>query len=390
MMDRTRKKIVLLGATGSIGTSALRVIEAHSDRLELIGISARSSIQELASIAKKFGVPHACLSGSSKIMEGHELPALPSTQWHFGEEGLAEIAALEDADLVMVATAGTAALLPTLQAIRAGKDIAIANKEILVMAGSFIQQAAQQSGSRLLPADSEHNAVFQCLEGYPIEQVRRIILTASGGPFRDHTPGQLAKVTPKEALRHPNWSMGDKITIDSATMANKGLEVIEARWLFGVDPKQIEVVVHPQSLVHSMVEFQDGSLLAQISPPVMTFALQHCLLYPDRAPGVDPGLDFSTALQMDFAPPDLDKFPCLRLAFQSLQAGGCAPAIFNAANEVAVQAFLAGSLSFTGIPRIIAECLDKMEIVEPEDLDTVLQIDRETRNTAKELCHRSS
>lgn len=387
-MQSIRKKIVLLGATGSIGASALRVIEAHPDRLELIGVSARSSVEELVAITRKFAVPHACLSGSPTPVKRMDPIHFSSTEWHHGEEGLAEIADLEDADLVVVATAGTDALLPTLRAIRSGKDIAIANKEILVMAGAFIQQAAQQSGSRLLPADSEHNAVFQCLQGHPVEQVRRILLTASGGPFRDHSLERLAQVTPREALRHPNWSMGDKITIDSATMANKGLEVIEAHWLFGVDSKRIEVVVHPQSLVHSMVEFQDGSLLAQLSPPVMTFALQHCLLYPERAPGVDPGMDFSTALRMDFAPPDLEKFPCLRLAFQSLEAGGCGPAIFNAANEVAVQAFLTDSLEFTGIPRVIAQCLDQMEIMEPESLEEVLQIDRETRRVANEFCRR--
>jgi 1-deoxy-D-xylulose-5-phosphate reductoisomerase len=292
-----RKKIVLLGATGSIGGNALRVIERHADKLELVGIVARRRLDALAEIALAHSVNHVGVFESPTVGSRESLP--DRSKFYSGIEGICDLIRAADPDLVLVATTGTAALKPTLAAIEAGKNIALATKEILVLAGRFIAEAARRKGVRVIPIDSEHNAIFQCLEGSKNNHMRRLVLTASGGAFRDAPLESLAAVTPKEALAHPNWSMGDKVTIDSATMANKGLEIIEAHWLFDARPDQIDVVIHPQSIVHSMVEFVDGSFLAQLSPPSMTFAIQHALLYPDRAPGVDASLDLTQAFQLD-------------------------------------------------------------------------------------------
>ena len=350
-----RRRIVLLGATGSIGENALKVIREHRDRLELVGVAAGRQAGPLDAIVREFNVPHCALFSRD------------------GVGGLERLATLPEADVVLVATTGTVALRPTLAAIARGKDIALANKEILVVGGHLVMAAARQAGVRILPVDSEHNAIFQCLNGTgDPRQVRRLLLTASGGPFRNSSLEDLKKVTPEAALRHPNWSMGPKITIDSATMANKGLEMIEARWLFDVRPEQIDVVVHPQSIVHSMVEFCDGSILAQLSPPSMTFAIQHILLFPDRAPGVVETVDFRKALQLDFAPPDEARFPCLRLAREALAAGGFFPAAFNAANEVAVAAFLRKAVPFLAIPKVIAHVLEHVPGDLPEDVDALI------------------
>jgi 1-deoxy-D-xylulose-5-phosphate reductoisomerase len=287
-----KKRVVLLGATGSIGESTLRVIAAQSDRLELVGIAAGANHARLAEIARQFGVRHIGLHEPTALAAACSSPAFPAgTRFYGGSDGLSQLATLPEADVVLVAVVGTTALAPTLAAIAAKKTIALASKEILVLAGKFVMAAARASGSRLLPVDSEHNAVFQCLEGHRVADVRRLILTASGGAFRDWPMEKLAHVTPADALKHPNWAMGPKITVDSATLANKGLELIEAQWLFGLRAEQCQAVLHAQSIMHCLVEFTDGSLLAQLCPPSMTFPIQHALLHPERAPaGTDAAL----------------------------------------------------------------------------------------------------
>ncbi|MDQ8182801.1 1-deoxy-D-xylulose-5-phosphate reductoisomerase [Pelagicoccus sp. SDUM812005] len=385
--------IVLLGATGSIGESTLKVIRKHRDRLNLVGIAANQNIEKLAQIAYEFGVPHVGIFDESAYATAKAGTAFPvTTQLHCGLAGLEELAALPAADTTLVAVVGTHGLLPALRAIEAGKTLAVASKEILVLAGKFIMQAAQKSGSLILPVDSEHNAIFQCLNPNPpsersdsqrsTQHVDKLILTASGGSFRDLPVEQLKHVTLEQALQHPNWDMGPKVTIDAATMANKGLEMIEARWLFGMRAEQVQAVIHPQSIVHSMVQYVDGSVLAQLCPPDMTFAIQHCLLYPDRGAGVVAPLDFSQAMQLDFHAPDLQRYPCLALARQAMEACGVANGIFNAANEVAVEAFVSGKLKFVEIAAIIEKTLDSIENVEPSSLDEVLHYDQLARQNA--------
>ena len=380
----TPKKVVLLGATGSIGGSTLRVLRAHPDRLQLVGVAAQSRHNELAAICREFDVPHAVLQDEKAYLRAQQAGQFPATtQLSSGNEALAELATLTEADIILVAVVGVAGLRPTLAAIEAGKDIALANKELLVLGGAHVIEAAKRKGVRLLPTDSEHNAIFQCLQGHPPEQVDKLILTASGGQFRDTPKKELAEVTPEMATQHPNWSMGPKITVDSATMANKGLELIEAHWLFGLEPDHLEVVIHPQSLVHSFVQFIDGSILAQVSPPDMTFAIQHCLLYPDRAPSVTPSTDFRKAFSLDFTPPEYAKYPCLQLAYNALRAGDAAPAIFNAANEVAVERFLAKEISYLEIPQLIEHSLTQVVSPSSPSLDQLFQIDTETRDLAQ-------
>ena len=379
-----KKRIVLLGATGSIGESTLRVIAAQRDRLELVGIAARCNHDRLAEIARQFGVRHVALHDHAALASARSNAAFPAgTQFHGGIEGLCELATLPEADTVLLAVVGTAGLQPALAAIAARKTIALASKEILVMAGKFVMAAARSSGSRLLPVDSEHNAVFQCLEGRRSSEVRRLVLTASGGAFRDWPLEKLATATPADATKHPNWAMGPKITVDSATLANKGLELIEAQWLFGLRAGQCQAVLHSQSIVHCLVEFNVGSLLAQMCPPSMTFPIQHALLYPDRAPdSTDNRLSLDQAFSLDFRPADETRYPCLRLAREAMQTGGTAPAVFNAANEVAVAAFLSGQVRFLAIPRIVDHTLSRMKTVEPNSLEEVIATDIEARATA--------
>ena len=372
------RKFVLLGATGSIGENTLRVLRKHPDKLELVGISAKSQADKLASIAREFSVPHACLQSAPP--EGLSFPG--GTSLLEGDAGIESLAALPDADFVVVAVVGAAGLRPTLAALEAGKDVVLANKEALVVGGEIVTRTAEENGARIIPADSEHNAVFQCLMGQPEDSLDSIILTASGGPFRDTPAEELAKVTPEEALRHPNWSMGKKITIDSATMANKGLELIEARWLFNLPSEKLEVVIHPPSLVHAFVRLIDGCCLAQLTPPSMTFALQNAMLYPERAPGVDPSLDFSSPLDLSFFPPDHSRFPCLRLAKEALSHGGNAPLVFNAANEVAVDAFLMNRIGFLQISDIIDDSLNTIVNQSADSLEALLELDLEVRRHA--------
>jgi len=380
------KKFVLLGATGSIGENTLRVLRKHPDKLELVGISARQQAGKLAEIAHEFSVPYVCLEQPPEpdvsFPEGSELLC--------GKEGIESLAALPEADIVVVAIVGAAGLLPTLSAVKEGKDVVLANKEALVVGGELVTQTANQNGARLIPADSEHNAVFQCLQGQPENSLDSIILTASGGPFRDMPIGSFKDITPEQALNHPNWSMGKKITIDSATMANKGLELIEARWLFDLPPEKLEVVIHPPSLVHAIVRFIDGCCLAQLSPPSMTFALQNALLHPERAPGVESSLDFSKALDLSFSPPCYDKFPCLRLGRDALAQGGTAPLVFNAANEIAVEAFLRNRIGFLQISDIIDHSLNTNSNKQTNSIDELLELDAEVRQQASARVEQSA
>jgi 1-deoxy-D-xylulose-5-phosphate reductoisomerase len=380
------KNIVLLGATGSIGESTLKVVRKHPARLRIAALAANSRYEPLAAIAREFGTREIALFDRAAAAAARASGLFPEgTRIREGLEGLVELATLEAADTVVMAVVGTLGLHPALAALRAKKALALASKEILVLAGKFVMAEAARLGVPVLPLDSEHNAIFQCLHAEPRRLVDRLILTASGGPFRDSTPEAMRTVTPAQALRHPNWDMGPKVTIDSATMANKGLELIEARWLFDIPQERIDIVVHPQSIIHSMVRFVDGSVLAQLAPPSMTFPIQHSLLYPDRASGVAPPLDFTRALQLDIRPPDYAKFPCLRLAREASAAAGVAPAVFNAANEIAVAAFLAGRLPFSGIPALIERALAAVPNREPQTLDDVLDADAVARQHAKEM-----
>ncbi len=381
------KRVVLLGATGSIGESALRVIAAHPDRLELVAVAAHSRLDALAGIVRRFprvrevGLFDA--TAADAAARGGVFPA--GVRFHRGGEGLITLATLPEADLVLLAVVGTAGFEPALAALGAGKDLALASKEVIVLGGKFIMAAARSSKGRLLPVDSEHNALFQCLEGRAPTTVSRIVLTASGGAFRDWPVERLSTVTPADAVKHPNWAMGPKITVDSATLANKGLELIEAQCLFGLRAEQCQAVLHPQSIVHSLVEFTDGVMLAQLCPPSMTFPIQHALLYPDRAKGVEAPLSLDKLLTLDFRPVDEARFPLLRLAKACMAAGGAAPAVYNAANEVAVAAFLDHRLSFVDLPFVVERTLEAYRPAEPGDLTAVRAIDLEARRVAAEV-----
>ena len=363
-----KRRVVILGATGSIGQSALKVARDIPDRMEIVGMSAHRNAEALAQAAKDF-------PGARCVR----------TDGPDGMERLIELAAMPEADLVLVAIVGTAGLRPALAAIEAGKDLAVASKEILVMAGETIMQAAAKSGVRILPVDSEHNAIFQCLEGRDISTVRRLILTCSGGPFR-HTPKEeFEAITPELALRHPTWQMGKKITIDSATLFNKALEMIEARWLFGLPIDRVEVIVHPQSIVHSMVEFVDGSTLAQLSHSDMCFPIHYAVTWPDRVPNSLKPLDFAKLARLDFEAPRRDDFPALDLAVEAGSRGGTLPAVLNASNEIAVDAFLAGKIRFPKIWDIVAKVMAKCPHIDHPGLEQVIEADRAARALASRM-----
>lgn len=381
----TMRNIVLLGATGSIGENTLKVLDGHRDKARLVGVAARSRWRKLAVIAEKYGVRRVAIFDEAAAREAERSGAFPAgTRIFSGEDGLCEVAETPEANLVVSAVVGTRGLRPTLAAIRSRKDVAVASKEILVLAGKFVMAAARERGVKILPVDSEHNAVFQCIGAEPRRHVDRIILTASGGVFRDATLEEMARARPCDALKNPNWAMGPKVTVDSATMANKGLELIEATQLFGLPEEKIDIVVHPQSIVHSMVKFADGSVLAQLAPPSMTFPIQNCLFYPRRFGGVVPSLDFSQALRLDFRAPDYGKYKCLRLARACSRRGGILPAVFNAANEIAVEAFLRERIPFLEIPEIVERTLEAFPPREPETLEEVLAADAEARRIAAE------
>jgi len=381
-----KRRIAILGSTGSIGRSALSVVEAHADRLDVVGLAAGANANLLASqIAQTrprvaaMATPHAL-----DLVRAH-LSGAPQPRLVAGAEGLLAVATHPDVDILLCASSGTAALEAVLAAIDAGKTIALANKEVLVMAGAIVTAAAARKGVAILPVDSEHNAIHQCLHGRGHDEISRLILTASGGPFRSHSAAELKKVGPEDALRHPTWRMGRKITIDSATLMNKGLEVIEARWLFGVGPGQIDVVIHPQSVVHSMVELRDGSVIAQLGPTDMRLPIQYAFSYPERWGSGLPPLDLTRCGQLDFAGPDHRRFPCLGLAYRALGGDSSLPVVLNAANEAAVAAFLGGQLSFLSIAGVIECTMDANEAGNVTTLDDVRRVDRWAREFAQAL-----
>ena len=382
-----RTRVVVLGATGSIGESALKVARDIPDRMEIVGLAANSNAKKLAATANETRAQSVCLVDETKIdILKRELDYEPRI--FAGQEGLLEIACLTNAEMVLVAIVGTGGLRPTLAAIEAGKDLAVASKEILVMAGEIVMREARENGVNVLPVDSEHNAIFQCLEGKNSSDVRRIILTASGGPFRETPRTDFKSITPEQALKHPTWNMGPKITIDSATLFNKGLEMIEAHWLFGVEMQHVEVVIHPQSIVHSMVEFADGSTLAQLSYSNMCFPIQYAVTWPDRVPNTLPPLDFSKLSRLEFFTPRYEDFPALNLARRAGETGGTLPAVMNAANEVAVAGFLDRQVRFPDIWQIVGEVMNRHRSVAHPDLDAILQADQWARKEARGMLDR--
>jgi len=377
-----RKRVVILGATGSIGESALKVARDIPERMEIVGLAANSNAEKLAAAANETRAQSVCLVDETKIDTLRRALAY-KPQIFAGQEGLREIACLTNAQMVLVAIVGTAGLRPALAAIETGKDLAVASKEILVMAGEIVMREARDNDVEVLPVDSEHNAIFQCLEGKSSLDIRRIILTASGGPFRETPREHFNSITPEQALKHPTWNMGPKITIDSATLFNKGLEIIEAHWLFGVEMRRVEVVIHPQSIVHSMVEFADGSTLAQLSYSNMCFPIQYAVTWPDRVPNTLPPLDFSELSRLEFFTPRYDDFPALNLARRAGEIGGTLPAVMNAANEVAVAGFLDRQVRFPDIWQIVEEVMNRHTSVAHPDLDAILQADRWARKEAQ-------
>ncbi len=385
------KRLTVCGSTGSIGASTLDVVSRNRSRYEILALTASTNVDLLAAQCRRWRPRFAVMADESAAMRLAAVlsPEVPQTEVLAGATGLEQVASHPDVDYVVAAIVGGAGLVPSLAAARSGKRVLLANKEALVMSGRLFMDAVREGGADLLPIDSEHNAVFQCLPAVSADDgrrgVRRILLTGSGGPFRARDPGSLHEVAPEDACAHPNWSMGRKISVDSATMMNKGLEVIEACWLFGVGPGSVEVVVHPQSVVHSMVEYEDGSVLAQLGNPDMRTPIAHALAWPERIEsGVAP-LDLVSTARLDFEAPDLDRFPCLRLGFEAAEAGGSAPAALNAANEVAVDAFLRRRLRFTEIARVAEETVAACAADEPRALDDVLELDGAARARAAEI-----
>ncbi len=385
------KNLALLGSTGSIGKNVLAVVRQFPDRYRITTLTAGKNIGLLAEQVKEFD-PELISIGDSALVDdlASLLPGKFRDRILAGNEGNCAAACFSTVDMVVTAVVGSVGLLPTLEAIKAGKNIGLANKETLVMAGRLVMESVAQNGVQLLPIDSEHNAIFQALEAGRKEDVSKLLLTASGGPFRTLEKEALVTVTPEQALAHPNWDMGRKISIDSATLMNKGLEVIEARWLFDIELENIEVVVHPQSIIHSLVEFRDGSVVAQLGIPDMKIPIAYALSYPARLPLNLSRLNLATCANLSFESPDLHRFPCLQLAFDALQQGSVYPAILNAANEVAVDAFLQGKIGFTSIASVIASCLEKGEPGNEMELESVLAADSVARaQAADEIQQRS-
>jgi len=383
------KRLCILGATGSIGLSTLDVVERHPDRYQIAALTCHRRVDELFDLCLRHRPSYAVIGEEASVpgLQRRLKDAGVKTEVMAGAEALEKVATLPEVDHVMAAIVGAAGLLPTLAAARRGKRILLANKEALVISGPVFMDAVRQSGADLLPIDSEHNAIFQCMPaGYHAGKdpaaVRKILLTASGGPFLDTPLENLARVTPEEAVAHPKWDMGKKISVDSATMMNKGLEVIEASLLFALPPERIQVVIHPQSVIHSLVDYEDGSVLAELGNPDMRIPIAYGLAWPDRIESGVEALDLFEVARLDFRPPDLERFPCLRLAFEAARAGGTAPALLNAANEVAVAAFLDGRIPFTGIAEVIGKTLEVLPATTAEDLESVLVADTEARRFA--------
>ena len=381
------KNVVLLGSTGSIGTSTIKVAEDIPDQIRLVGLAAGRNSELLMEQTLKFK-PEAIGITDSKTAVDMQGALGTQTQVYSGADGLIKLATLDSADIVLIAIVGTGGLQPALAAIRAGKDIAVASKEILVMAGEIVMEEARKYGVRVLPVDSEHSAIFQCLDGKPNDSIRNVWLTACGGPFRDKEkwPREcFPEIGLAKALKHPSWDMGTKITIDSSTMFNKGLEMIEARWLFDIEMKRVQVVVHPQSVVHSLVEYVDGSFIAQLSTPDMCLPIQYALTYPDRAPSQRVETNFAKLGQLTFEEPDVERFPALNLARESGERGGTMPAVMNAANEVAVDAFCDGKIRYDQITATVAQTMSRHEVVQYSDLDEVIEADRWARSEAARI-----
>lgn len=376
-----RKRISVLGSTGSIGIQTLDA--ARSLGIEVLALTADTNIDLLEKQALEFMPRIIAVNDIDKAAELEVRLKNSKINILSGIEGICKAAVIENADIVVASIVGIAGLIPVLEAIKAGRDIALANKETLVAAGPLVMAEAEKAGVKILPVDSEHSAIFQCIQGNNKKDINKIILTASGGPFRGKSIDELKHATPGQALKHPNWSMGSKITIDSATLMNKALEVIEARWLFGIEPEQIEVLIHPQSIIHSMVEYVDGSIMAQLGPPDMRIPIQYALAYPERKESNFTKLDFRTINALNFEMPDYTAFPCLKLAWEALAAGGTMPAVMNAANEEAVGLFLKNKIGFTDIP-IIIECIMNLHIVNTDlALDKILEADKWAREKVK-------
>jgi len=382
------RKIAILGATGSIGKSTLDLVERNRDRFAVTAVTAATNVEALADIVRRTNARFAVVADESRYSDLAELLVGTNCRAAAGEEALVEAAA-GDAELVIAAIVGCAGLRPVMGAVETGKTVALANKEALVTAGALMTDAARASAATLLPIDSEHNAIFQCLAGNRAEDVSRLILTASGGPFRAASSETIDSATPAQAVAHPNWSMGAKISVDSATMMNKGLELIEAHYLFGLPSERIDILVHPQSIVHSMVEFVDGSVLAQLGSADMRIPIAYALAWPERIATPAQRLDLGAIARLDFEAPDLARFPALRLAREALEEGGAAPIVLNAANEVAVASFLAGQISFPEIVRLVHEALIRAEYGAPRSISDVLEIDRVTRDRAKAMMEAS-
>ncbi len=375
------KKVVLLGSTGSIGTSTIKVAEDLPDRIRLLGLAAGNNVELLLEQTRKHQPEAISISDPARAQELRDSLGT-ACEVFSGHDGLLKLATLPEADIVLIAIVGTAGLQPALAAIRAGKDIAVASKEILVMAGEIVMREAREHGVRVLAVDSEHSAIFQCLDGKPPSSVRKLWLTASGGPFRNTPKEEFPGITVERALKHPSWVMGRKITIDSATLFNKGLEMIEARWLFDIEMARVGVVIHPQSIVHSMVEFVDGSLLAQLSTPDMCLPIQYALTYPDRAPSDRVQTDFPAIASLTFAAPDTERFPALDLARRAGELGGTLPAVLNAANEVAVDAFVNRRINFPQITETVRRTMDAHRVVAHPTLAQILEADSWARAEA--------
>ncbi len=380
-----KKRLTILGATGSIGTQALDVVRQHPDRFEVYALTANNNVERLAQQVREFQADIAVITNEAKYDDLRTLLADVPVKVYAGAEALCQVAASHEADIVLTAMVGFSGLRPTIHAIKAGKPIALANKETLVVAGELITALAAEFHVPILPVDSEHSAIFQCLAGEPYSRVEKILLTASGGPFRRCTVDELHHVTPEQALRHPQWKMGAKITIDSATMMNKGFEVIEARWLFGVKPKDIEVVIHPESIVHSAVQFEDGAVKAQLGVPDMRIPIQYAFTYPERIPLESERLDLFGLEQLTFERPDTKRFPCLAIAYEALHRGGNMPCIVNAANEVLNQAFRQGRIAFTAIGDTLAKVMERATFEPCPTLDTYFDTDRQVRRLTEEL-----
>ena len=380
-----KKKIAILGSTGSIGTQALQVIEEHPDKYEAYVLTANNRVEELIEQARKFLPEAVVIANETKYPQLKEALAGLPVKVYAGEEAICQVVTDRSIDMVLTAMVGYAGLKPTINAIQAKKAIALANKETLVVAGELIDKLARLNGTPILPVDSEHSAIFQCLAGEAGNAIEKVILTASGGPFRTYSLEQLATVTKTEALKHPNWEMGAKITIDSASMMNKGFEVIEAKWLFGVTPQQIEVVVHPQSIIHSMVQFDDGAVKAQLGMPDMRLPIQYAFSYPQRLKASFPRLDFKLCTELTFEQPDTQRFRNLKLAYEALHQAGNMPCIVNAANEVVVAAFLHDRISFLGMSDVIEKTMERVSFIASPNYEDYVATDTEARRIAQEL-----